>query len=76
MDPSLYKDLSIDDLQYHYHYHPAKSAGLPTLLFLHGFPSTSGDWVCQVVYFSSKGYGVVAPDMLGYGGTSKPVDVE
>jgi soluble epoxide hydrolase / lipid-phosphate phosphatase len=74
MVPSLYKDLDIDGLQYHYYYHPPKSTDIPTLLFLHGFPSTSDHWVHQVAYFSSKGYGVIAPDMLGYGGTSKPVD--
>lgn len=75
MDPALYKDVSFDGLNYHYYYHPAKSASLPTLLFLHGFPSTSEDWAHQVVYFSNKGYGVIAPDMLGYGGTSKPSDL-
>ena len=30
----------------------------------------------QFDYFSSKGYGVLAPDMLGYGGTDKPSDPE
>lgn len=75
MDPSLYRNLSIEGLQYHYYYHPAKSASNPTLLLLHGFPGTSDHWVHQVVYYSNKGYGVVAPDMLGYGGTSKPVDL-
>ena len=76
MDPSLYKDASIDGLQYHYYYHPAKSASSPTLLFLHGFPSTSDHWAHQAVYFSNKGYGVIALDMLGYGGTSKPSDLK
>jgi soluble epoxide hydrolase / lipid-phosphate phosphatase len=76
MDPSLYKTLSIDGFQYHYYHHPAESASNPTLLFLHGFPSTSEHWVHQVVYFSGKGYGVIAPDLLGYGGTSKPVDLK
>ncbi|CAM1510644.1 Fc.00g009790.m01.CDS01 [Cosmosporella sp. VM-42] len=46
-----------------------------TILFLHGFPSTSYDWIYQIQYFSSKGYGIVAPDLLGYGGSSKPSDV-
>ncbi|KAH7102220.1 alpha/beta-hydrolase [Auriculariales sp. MPI-PUGE-AT-0066] len=50
------------------------AAGQPTLLFLHGFPSHSFDWHYQVDYFHSKGYGLVVPDMLGYGGTDKPTD--
>jgi soluble epoxide hydrolase / lipid-phosphate phosphatase len=74
MDASFYKDFNIDGLQYHYYYHPPKSSDVPTLLFLHGFPSNSDHWEHQVAYFSGKGYGVIAPDMLGYGGTSKPVD--
>ncbi|KAK2682254.1 Epoxide hydrolase-like [Fusarium oxysporum f. sp. vasinfectum] len=46
-----------------------------TLLFLHGFPSTLTDWVHQIQHFSSEGYGVVALDLLGYGASSKPTDV-
>ncbi|KAF5611902.1 epoxide hydrolase [Fusarium subglutinans] len=46
-----------------------------TLLFLHGFPSSLTDWVHQICHFSSEGYGVVALDLLGYGESSKPTDV-
>ncbi|KAF8898873.1 Alpha/Beta hydrolase protein [Infundibulicybe gibba] len=46
----------------------------PTLLFLHGFPSTSYDWRHQVSFFQEHGYGLIVPDMLGYGGTAKPTD--
>ncbi|KAI7762070.1 hypothetical protein LZL87_004377 [Fusarium oxysporum] len=46
-----------------------------TLLFLHGFPSTLTDWVHQIRHFWSEGYGVVTPDLLGYGESSKPTDV-
>lgn len=47
-----------------------------TLLFLHGFPSTLNDWIHQIQHFSAKGYGVVVPDLLGYGESSKPDDIE
>ncbi|KAH6952315.1 Alpha/Beta hydrolase protein [Ilyonectria sp. MPI-CAGE-AT-0026] len=47
----------------------------PYILFLHGFPSSSYDWRHQIPYFHQKGYGIVAPDLLGYGGTSKPLDM-
>ena len=45
------------------------------LLFLHGFPSSAHDYHHQISHFSEKGYGIVVPDMLGYGETSKPLDV-
>jgi soluble epoxide hydrolase/lipid-phosphate phosphatase len=51
-------------------------AGKPTLLFLHGFPEGSYCWRNQVKYLGQKGYGVVCPDLLGYGGTSKLTDVK
>ncbi|KAF5345637.1 hypothetical protein D9758_015147 [Tetrapyrgos nigripes] len=71
---SLFKDLNVSrGLNYHYYAVPADT-GKPTLLFLHGFPSTSYDWHHQVAFFQDKGYGLLVPDMLGYGGTSKPLD--
>ncbi|KAG4430757.1 hypothetical protein IFR05_013758 [Cadophora sp. M221] len=45
------------------------------ILFLHGFPSSSYDWRHQIPYFEKKGYGIIAPDLLGYGGSSKPLDM-
>ncbi|KAF6766530.1 Alpha/Beta hydrolase protein [Ephemerocybe angulata] len=69
---SDYKDFATSrGLNYHY-YFSAADAGKPTLLFVHGFPSISLDWYYQIIYFKAKGYGVVVPDMLGYGGTDKP----
>lgn len=49
---------------------------LPTLLFLHGFPSTSRLWRHQVTYFASRGYPLLVPDLLGFGGSALPVDPE
>lgn len=61
---------------YRYLYNRAvQGSSLPTLLFLHGFPSSAYDFRYQVDYFTPKGYGVLVPDLLGYGGTSQPVDV-
>ncbi|THU80606.1 alpha/beta-hydrolase [Dendrothele bispora CBS 962.96] len=73
---SLFKDLNVTrGFTYHYYASPA-DAGKPTLVFLHGFPSSFYDWRHQVSFFQDKGYGLVVPDMLGYGGTAKPLDPE
>ncbi|KAL8750491.1 MAG: hypothetical protein Q9199_007035 [Rusavskia elegans] len=48
----------------------------PYILFLHGFPASSYDWRRQISFFSNLGYGVFAPDLLGYGGTDKPSQLE
>ncbi|KAF5363063.1 hypothetical protein D9758_012660 [Tetrapyrgos nigripes] len=75
-NPSLFKDINVSrGLEYHYYAAPADS-GKPTLLFLHGFPSSFYDWRHQVSFFQDKGYGLIVPDMLGYGGTAKPLDLE
>ncbi|KAL1746465.1 Alpha/Beta hydrolase protein [Schizophyllum fasciatum] len=60
-------------IKYSYLY-VAPQAGKPTLFLLHGFPSTLRDWRYQIEYFTARGLGVIAPDMLGYGGTDKPTD--
>ncbi|KAF5337994.1 hypothetical protein D9758_014332 [Tetrapyrgos nigripes] len=71
---SLFKDLNVTrGLNYHYYAVPADT-GKPTILFLHGYPSTSYDWRHQVAFFQDKGYGLLVPDLLGYGGTAKPLD--
>jgi soluble epoxide hydrolase/lipid-phosphate phosphatase len=57
---------------YHYIYHSASSPQKPTLLFIHGFPSTSDQWRHQIAHFRPQGYGILVPDLLGYGNTSKP----
>ena len=46
----------------------------PYLLFLHGFPESPYDWLHQIKFVREKGYGVIAPDLLGYGDTDKPDD--
>ena len=48
----------------------------PTFLLLHGFPSSSYDWRRQVDYFIEQGFGFLVPDLLGYGDTDSPNEVE
>jgi pimeloyl-ACP methyl ester carboxylesterase len=62
--------------RYHYGYvKVAPQPGKPTLLLLHGYPSSSFGWHHQVKQSISAGYGVIAPDFLGYGDTSAPTDI-
>ncbi|EJD34801.1 alpha/beta-hydrolase [Auricularia subglabra TFB-10046 SS5] len=61
-------------LKYRFLHVPAAAPHDTTLLWLHGFPSSIYEWRHQLDHFHAKGYGLVAPDMLGYGGTDKPTD--
>ncbi|KAF1961725.1 alpha/beta-hydrolase [Byssothecium circinans] len=62
---------------YKYGYVYTKPQGSkPTFLLLHGFPSSVYDWRFQIADLSAAGYGVLAPDLLGYGSTDKPTAVE
>ncbi len=47
---------------------PTKS----TIAFFHGFPAIAFGWRHQIKYFAERGHGIIAPDLLGFGGTSKP----
>ncbi|KAG8843554.1 hypothetical protein FRB96_003917 [Tulasnella sp. 330] len=47
----------------------------PVLLLMHGFPEFWYDWRYQIGPWVRRGWRVIAPDMLGYGGTDKPDDV-
>ncbi|PQE19007.1 epoxide hydrolase protein [Rutstroemia sp. NJR-2017a WRK4] len=64
-----------DGIKYAY-IHIAAISPKPTFLLLHGFPSTSYDWRFQIASLKSLGYGVIAPDLLGYGDTDKPKELE
>ncbi|CAF0989206.1 unnamed protein product, partial [Didymodactylos carnosus] len=46
----------------------------PTLLFLHGFPSSFHSWRHQTKYFSEQGYGCLVPNLMGYGKTYSPLN--
>jgi len=56
------------------YYFAAAVPGKPTILFSHGFPTPAFVWRSQVAFFEALGFGIVAPDLLGYGSTDKPSD--
>lgn len=60
-----------------YHYLLAEPSVEPkgTVVLLHGFPDFSYTWRYQIPAFTALGYRVVAPDLLGYGGTDSPSDL-
>jgi pimeloyl-ACP methyl ester carboxylesterase len=44
----------------------------PLVVLCHGFPELSHSWRHQLPTLAAAGYHAVAPDMRGYGGTSRP----
>ncbi|KAF8313269.1 alpha/beta-hydrolase [Clavulina sp. PMI_390] len=62
-----------------YHFIDEKPAGYtketPTILALHGFPDRWYGWRNQIGPWVRRGWRVIVPDALGYGGTDKPKDI-
>ena len=76
MDSSLYKTTTTSrGFNYRVYHQEGTDSSKPTILLLHGFPSSSYDWRHQIAYFGGRGHAIVAPDLLGYGKTDKPTDV-
>ena len=46
----------------------------PLVILCHGFPELGFSWRHQVFDLARAGYRVIAPDMRGYGGSSRPED--
>jgi pimeloyl-ACP methyl ester carboxylesterase len=44
----------------------------PAVVLCHGFPELAFSWRHQVLALAEAGYRVLAPDMRGYGGSSRP----
>jgi pimeloyl-ACP methyl ester carboxylesterase len=66
------RQLQVGDLQF-----DALIAGEgPLVVLLHGFPETGRSWRAQLQALADAGYTAVAPDLRGYGGSSKPPRVE
>lgn len=75
MDSSLYKTVTTKrGLKYAYASIPAEGTPRDTILFVHGFPSSSYDWRKQVDFFRKAGFSLIIPDTLGAGETEKPAD--
>ncbi|KAG0082442.1 hypothetical protein BGZ92_011737 [Podila epicladia] len=75
-----HKYATIGKYQYHY-VEEGNPSGLPVML-VHGFPDLWYGWRHQIRFLAShrgpqeQGYRVIAVDLLGFGGTSKPQSAE
>ncbi|KAJ5364629.1 Bifunctional epoxide hydrolase 2 [Penicillium cataractarum] len=59
---------------YTYYFSPARNSK-PSIILFHGWPDSAQLWSGLINdYLLPQGYGIVAPDCLGYGETSKPTD--
>jgi pimeloyl-ACP methyl ester carboxylesterase len=56
--------------------HFAEAGEGPLVLMCHGFPESWYSWLHQLQALAEAGYHAVAPDMRGYGETSKPEEIE
>lgn len=48
----------------------------PLVVLTHGFPELAYSWRHQIPALAAAGYHVLAPDQRGYGGSSRPAEVE
>lgn len=70
--PQWAKKATLSDGTTYGYIHVPASENNPTFLLLHGAPSSSYVWHAQVEALPKAGFGVIAPDLLGYGDTDKP----
>ncbi|HBB87505.1 MAG TPA: hypothetical protein DC047_07820 [Blastocatellia bacterium] len=54
------------------HYQEAGETSAPPLLLIHGFASSNLVWSKVLLQFAEEGFRVIAPDLLGYGYSGKP----
>lgn len=54
----------------------AGERGNPVVVLAHGFPEFSYSWRHQIPALAAAGYHVLAPDQRGYGGSSRPEDID
>lgn len=58
------------------HYQEAGESSAPPLVLIHGFASSNLVWSKVLLPFAEAGFRVIAPDLLGYGYSGKPRNLE
>ncbi|KAF2751383.1 alpha/beta-hydrolase [Sporormia fimetaria CBS 119925] len=72
-DRIQHKKAVLNGVTYHYLYGvPPSGSYKGTVFLIHGWPDLSFGWRYQIPMFMELGFRVVAPDMMGYGGTDAP----
>jgi soluble epoxide hydrolase/lipid-phosphate phosphatase len=75
-DPRIqYKTAVLNGVNYSYILAEPTSPPKNTIFLIHGFPDLSFGWRYQIPLLTSLGLRVVAPDMMGYGGTDAPESI-
>ena len=58
------------------HLHTVEEGSGPLVVFCHGFPELGYSWRHQLEPLVDAGYRVAIPDMLGFGSSSRPDEIE
>lgn len=74
--PKLAKKATLSDGTTYGYVHVPAAPSKPTFLLLHGAPCSSYIWRYQIERLPKAGFGVIAPDLLGYGDTDRPESYE
>src|SRR6266540_7454024 len=68
----MHSDFELEEIELHGHQVAYRSAGSgPVIVLVHGITSTSETWE-RVMPALAKRFTVIAPDLLGHGGSAKP----
>lgn len=60
---------------YTYLHTPPLTPSHPTILLLHGFPLPATSWLPLISHLTPHGYGILAPNLLGYSPSSTPSSI-
>ncbi|KAF8315053.1 alpha/beta-hydrolase [Clavulina sp. PMI_390] len=71
-----WKKGTFEGLTYNYRSIKPSTPDKVTFLLLHGFPNGPSNYKYFIPEITSRGHGVIMPEMLGYGETDKPTNVE
>lgn len=70
-----YQSATLNGVNYNYILGEPSGEPVATIFLIHGWPDLSYGWRYQMKFLLDQGLRVVAPDMMGYGGTDAPEDV-
>jgi epoxide hydrolase 4 len=70
LEPLRYQTVSANGIDFNV---AVAGSGDRLALCLHGFPESSFSWRHQIPRFAALGYRVWAPDLRGYGGSTRPI---